>query len=126
MDRRTFIGAMGSGILVASIDPSAQTAPIVRRIGWLTGTGSDPPALLQEIDARFRELGWVEGRNLLIERRYANGRAELFQDVERVAGFVGERNARVQRIDAERHQPESRQLGRRPRVLGNAYQGAFA
>ncbi len=79
MDRRTFIGTMGSGILVASIDLSAQTAPIVRRIGWLTGTGSDPPALLQEIDARFRELGWVEGRNLLIERRYANGRAELFQ-----------------------------------------------
>ena len=79
MDRRTFIGAMGSGILVGSIDVSAQTAPIVRRIGWLTGTESDPPALLQEIDARFRELGWVEGRNLLIERRYANGRAELFQ-----------------------------------------------
>jgi len=27
----------------------------------------------------LRELGWVEGRNLLIEQRYANGRAELLQ-----------------------------------------------
>jgi len=33
----------------------------------------------QGIDAQLRELGWVEGGNLLIERRYANGRAELLQ-----------------------------------------------
>jgi len=37
------------------------------------------PAVRQGIDAQLRELGWVEGGNLLIERRYANGRAELLQ-----------------------------------------------
>ena len=37
------------------------------------------PADWQEINAPLRELGWVEGGNLLIEYRYANGRAELLQ-----------------------------------------------
>jgi putative ABC transport system substrate-binding protein len=35
--------------------------------------------MLQEIDTRLRELGWVKGENLLNERRYANGRTELLQ-----------------------------------------------
>ena len=37
-----------------------------------------PTELLQAY-APLRELGWVEGENLLVERRYANGKAELLR-----------------------------------------------
>jgi putative ABC transport system substrate-binding protein len=80
MDRRTFIGVVLAAITVAPLDASAQTAPIIRRIGWLSGTGPGVPGRLQGgVGARLRELGWVEGGNLLVERRYANGRAELLK-----------------------------------------------
>jgi putative ABC transport system substrate-binding protein len=50
------------------------------RIGWLS-QGAPPPAGTRQqselifID-RLRERGWIEGRNLQIEFRYAGGRAE--------------------------------------------------
>ncbi len=48
----------------------------VRRIGLLSaGTASTPEARWKEM-ARLRELGWVEGQNLHVERRYAKGRLD--------------------------------------------------
>ena len=79
MDRRTFIGAVAAGIITAPLAASAQTATTVRRIGVLSSGAPPTPALLQQIYAPLSELGWIEGQNLLIERRYANGRAELLR-----------------------------------------------
>jgi putative ABC transport system substrate-binding protein len=79
MGRRTFIGAVAAGILAVPLFARAQTATTVRRIGYLSGGAPATPAVRQEIDARLRELGWVEGGNLLIERRYSHGSAELLQ-----------------------------------------------
>jgi putative ABC transport system substrate-binding protein len=79
MDRRTFIGAVAAGILASPLAASAQTATTVRRIGVLSSGAPTTPAELQQIYAPFRELGWIEGQNLFIERRYANGRAELLR-----------------------------------------------
>ena len=79
MDRRTFIGAVAAGIIAAPLAASAQTATTVRRIGVLSSGARPTPALLQQIYAPLSELGWTEGKNLLIERRYANGRAELLR-----------------------------------------------
>jgi ABC-type uncharacterized transport system substrate-binding protein len=82
MDRRTFIGAMVSGITVAPLAASAQTKTIVRRIGYLASAARwPPPGEPGELYAPLRELGWIEGQNLLVERRYANGRAELLQSL---------------------------------------------
>jgi putative ABC transport system substrate-binding protein len=79
MDRRTVIGVLAAGIIAAPLASKAQTAPAVRRIGFL-GSGARPTAVeLHEGDAPLRALGWVEGKNLLFERRYANGRAELLR-----------------------------------------------
>jgi putative ABC transport system substrate-binding protein len=79
IDRRTFIRAMVAGIIVAPLAASAQTATIVRRIGYLA-TGARPASgELEQLYAALKELGWIEGQNLLVERRYANGRAELLQ-----------------------------------------------
>jgi putative ABC transport system substrate-binding protein len=79
MDRRTFIGAVAAGMIGAPLAASAQTATTVRRIGVLSSDARPTPAVLQQIYAPLSELGWIEGKNLLIERRYANGRAELLR-----------------------------------------------
>ena len=77
MDRRTFIGAAAVGVIAARLDASLHAATAVRRIGVLY-----PGAPQTEADIRFegrplQALGWVEGQNLLIERRYASEKAEL-------------------------------------------------
>ena len=79
MDRRTFIGAVAAGTITAPLAAYAQTATTVRRIGVLTAGAPPTPAELEQRYAPLRELGWIEGKNLLIERRYASGRVELLR-----------------------------------------------
>jgi putative ABC transport system substrate-binding protein len=74
MDRRTFISVITCGLLAAPLAAGAQQARAVPRLGMLlTGSPSD---MLQsrELDAltkKLGELGWVEGRNLGVEARWA-------------------------------------------------------
>ena len=79
MDRRTFIGAVAAGIITAPLAAYAQTATTVRRIGALSLDAPPTPARIQQLYAPLSELGWTVGKNLLIERRNANGRAELLR-----------------------------------------------
>ena len=79
MDRRTFIGAVAAGIITAPLAAYARTATTVRRIGELSAGASPTPAVVERIHVPLRELGWYEGQNLFVERRSANGRAELLQ-----------------------------------------------
>ena len=78
MERRAFVtGSLG--LLLAPLAAGAQQAGKVYRIGFL---GATPPpsvgwsrtwgALVQGL----RDLGYVEGRNLVIEARYSEGREE--------------------------------------------------
>jgi putative ABC transport system substrate-binding protein len=69
MDRRIFLAALGGGLLAA--EAHAQKTANSPRLGMLlTGSPSDsgqPP----EVDVfmqQLRQLGWVEGRNLAVER----------------------------------------------------------
>ena len=60
--------------------PSAggQQANRARRIGVLVGLSADDPGMKPRLIAlrqKLDELGWVEGRNLRVERRYAPGGA---------------------------------------------------
>ena len=76
MDRRTFIRGVTAAMMAAPLAASAQTGTTVRRIGYLAGGLPDTPAEAELQAAPLRARGWVEFRNLLIERRYAE-RAEL-------------------------------------------------
>ncbi len=79
MDRRTIIRALGISLFLAAPLAAREKPSPTRRIGVL-GSGAQPtPAELLRAYAPLRELGWVEGVNLLVERRYANGRAELLR-----------------------------------------------
>jgi ABC-type uncharacterized transport system substrate-binding protein len=73
MDRRAFIGALGGGLLATPL-LHAQNAERVYRIGWLD-LGTPPSTTSGPLEAfrrKLGELGWSEGRNVIIETRYAN------------------------------------------------------
>jgi len=79
MNRRGALAMLGGSLLLArTVGTKAQAAKSVRHIGSLgPGLGPDP-AFLQRLWAPARELGWIEGENLIVERRYAS-KAELFK-----------------------------------------------
>ena len=74
-----FISAVAAAILAAPLAASSQTATTVRRVGVLSAGAPMTLVELQAEEVALRAFGWVEGRNLLFERRHANGSAELLQ-----------------------------------------------
>jgi len=84
--RRTFIAGLGSAV-AWPIAARAQQPSKPHTIGFLGA--NTPAAQKQWTDAfvqRLRELGWIEGRNIAIEYRWAEARTELA--VKFVAEFV--------------------------------------
>lgn len=80
MNRREILTWFGGTVLICgSVGTKAQTTKGVHRIGFLGPSGQPPSEFLQRIWAPTGELGWVEGENLIIERRYAQGKAELLK-----------------------------------------------
>src|ERR1700730_4817413 len=85
LGRREFITLLGAGAAWPLVARAQQ--PKMPTIGYL-GV-STRSAQSQWIDAwlqRLRELGWVDGRNLAIEYRFAEGRSERFSEI--AAEFV--------------------------------------
>jgi len=79
LSRRPFGRILGVFLLGAPSLATAQGAAVVRRIGRLeSGTPETPEEIWKGAEA-LRELGWVEGQNLHVERRYANNRIESLQ-----------------------------------------------
>jgi len=75
MDRRAFIAIVGGSILVAPLVADTQQVSKVWRIGALLSIyppSADPPQVFRQ---RLRELGYVEGQNLVIDWRYQLGRS---------------------------------------------------
>jgi putative ABC transport system substrate-binding protein len=71
--RRFLVG--GSALLAAPLAPSAQPRTRVFRIGILAGVPASPEAagLWEAFVQSLRELGYVEGLNIIIERHYYEG-----------------------------------------------------
>ncbi|HWN02231.1 MAG TPA: ABC transporter substrate-binding protein [Candidatus Dormibacteraeota bacterium] len=82
MDRRAFLGTLAGSLLAAPLAARAQPAGKVWRIGYL---GYSSPALEQHLIGAFRQglrdLGYVEGQNLVIEYRSAEGKRERFPEL---------------------------------------------
>jgi len=66
-------------IIATPLLASAQQAGKVYRLGFLGGARSDTPGgerLWEALLEGLREFGYVEGQNIVVERRYAEGREE--------------------------------------------------
>ena len=82
MDRRRFVGGLAGGLVIARSVADAQTGTKVYRVGFLLGaTGESVVSLFNPLREGLRELGYVEGRNIIFEQRYANGRMERLPDL---------------------------------------------
>ncbi len=80
MDRRGALATLvGTLVLGGALGVRAQPTTTVRRIGILE-TGFGPtPAELQQFWTSVGALGWIEGKNLVVDFRFAGGRPELLQ-----------------------------------------------
>ena len=77
--RRQVVIALGAGALAAPFASFAQQAPKVWRIGFLVGR-SRPASLDTDVLGSFTrgmlELGYIEGKNIATEWRFADGKYE--------------------------------------------------
>jgi putative ABC transport system substrate-binding protein len=73
--RRRLVIALGAGALAAPFSSFAQQPAKVARIGWLEASSLASIApRVEAFQQGLRELGYVEGKNLVIEFRYADGK----------------------------------------------------
>jgi len=76
------VAVLAASLLAAPLAADAQQTRMVPRIGWLGATSpSDRPPLLDAFRQGLRELGWVEGQNIVIDYRYAEGRDDRLPDL---------------------------------------------
>jgi putative tryptophan/tyrosine transport system substrate-binding protein len=78
MDRRAFIGTLASGLLAAPLSAEAQQLPKVPRIAVLQ---ANPGGFEDVFHDGLGQLGYVEGKNIAIERRWAHASAERFPEL---------------------------------------------
>jgi len=80
--RRELLTALGAGALAWADALRAQAPPTVRRIGLLSGFSPSTWAhSYKAFGLGLRDLGWVEGKNISIEYRYAEGRHDRLPDL---------------------------------------------
>ena len=75
MKRRVFLGALSACLLAAPSAAEAQQAGKVYRVGYLSAGSRESNEPLYQVFLRgLSGRGWIEGQNLIVERRWAEGR----------------------------------------------------
>ena len=87
MRRREFIAGLGSAVAWSAVARAQSTMPVV---GYLSGRPPGDP-VLAEFRRGLAEIGFVEGRNVMIEYRWLEGHYDLIQEM--VANLVRRRVA---------------------------------
>ena len=87
MDRRRFLAALAGGLLAPPLVAEAQQAVVkVYRLGILSPgavPGPSDPTVLSLLPTVLRERGYIEGQNLLIERRFADDKPDRLPGLAR-------------------------------------------
>lgn len=83
--RRQWLLGTGLGGLLAGLPPAwAQPAGRVVKLGWLRPNAAGPAEFQAlGIPAALRRAGWIEGQNLQIERRWADGQMARLPELAR-------------------------------------------
>ena len=75
--RREFIGTLTGALLAAPLAAEAQQAGKVRRIGYLDmGSAARSRPYFEAFRQGLHDLGWVEGQNIAVDVRFADGKAD--------------------------------------------------
>ena len=86
MNRKFALLVTAVVLLASALPATAQQAEKVYRIGFLTG-GSPVKTFKDRMGAfrqGLRELGYVEGKNIVIEERYGKGQFDPSSTVSRI------------------------------------------
>jgi len=81
--RRAFICSLAGGLLTAPLAAEAQQAGKMARVGILgIGPAPSPQELAKSVSTNpfwlsMRHLGWVEGQNMVVERRFGESADQL-------------------------------------------------
>ena len=87
MKRRAFITLLGGAAAAWPVATRAQQVGKLPTIGFLVpGTPSTHGQWFVALAQRLRELGWIEGRTIAVQYRWAEGRSERFAEI--AAEFV--------------------------------------
>ena len=72
LSKRVIRRALCAVLLALSFSAQAQQTAKIPRIGFVTGSGdaNNPGPSVEAFRQRLRELGYVEGKNILVEYRY--------------------------------------------------------
>jgi len=83
MDRRAFFGSVVGGLLAAPLAAEAQKSEKMARVGILgIGPAPNPQELAKSVSTNpfwlsMRQLGWVDGQNMVVERRFGESADQL-------------------------------------------------
>ena len=75
MRRREFVTLLGGAAVAWPLSARAQQPVRVKRIGLMGNLHLRP---IESFQNRLRELGYIEGQNLIVEYRFAEGREERY------------------------------------------------
>ena len=82
MDRRAFISTVTLGLLAVPLAADAQQSGKVFRIGFLgVASASGYASEVEAVRAGLRDFGYVEGKNIVIEYRWAEGKHDRLPEV---------------------------------------------
>jgi putative ABC transport system substrate-binding protein len=85
LSRRWFLRGVSGGLLAAPVVTGAQQGGRAYRLGFLSSISvADEASRISAFRQRLQELGYAEGRNIVIESRYAEG------DVDRLPRLATE------------------------------------
>ena len=82
MRRREFITLLGGAVAAWTLPARAQQAGRLPTIGYLgAGASTAESPWTAAFMQRLRELGWIEGRTIAVETRWAEGRSDRYAEI---------------------------------------------
>ena len=101
MDRRDFFPLLSGALAALPLLAHAQTRR-TPRIGvlWHAGSAEEEGASFTELRQGFRDLGYVEGRNVHFEHRFPNELPERFRSM-----MAYQQRANIAKMTVERRLP---------------------